>query len=127
MIQSDHPERVVSLENLKAMCDRLSRIDGNIFWIDRTTRNRVYVSVTIPDDAGYSCGRTVTASFPCYPSPWDGQNNPYVVLDPVRIIGVEPDDYDPSQYFWPLFECPRLFRDANGAWHPEEALRSATA
>jgi hypothetical protein len=121
MIQSDHPERVVALENLKNMCDRLSHIDGNIFWIDRVTRNRVYVSVTFPDRY------TVTASFPCYPSPWDGSSNPYVVLDPVRITGDDPGDYDPYQYFLPLLECPRLFRDADGVWHSEEALRGAAA
>jgi hypothetical protein len=122
MIQSDHPERVVSLENLKAMCDRASDYARDVFYIDRVTRHRVYVSVTQPDGMSGS----VTAVFPAYPSPWDGARNPYVVLDIVRITGADPDD-DLYQYFLPLLECPRLFRDADGVWHSEEALRGAAA
>jgi hypothetical protein len=122
--QFDNKVRVVSLENLKAMCERVSGV-SNGYHIDKITTNRVYVS-TNTATAG-----SVTAIFPCWPSKFaiDGKDNPSVALDILRITGATDDDYDASQEFDLLLDCEPLYRsiadDGAEIWRTEYEILSA--
>jgi len=65
----------------------------------------------------------MTAVFPSYPSAFDWDNNPAVVLEYLRILH-DNLDRDGWQAFEPLCDCPQLFRAPSGQWETrDEAQR----
>lgn len=122
--QFDAKERVVSLENLNAMCERISGFCHR-FEVVKVSRSRVHIAYSNPDEYGNES--PMTAVFPCYPSTFDGHDNPAVVLDYLRIIN---DDHDGEgwQCFEELRSCPILWRDPEtGAWMSEDEIRARKA
>jgi len=112
--QFDWSKRVVSLENLRAMCDYSSGT-AHRFWIEKQTKNRVYVAYSNPDE--YGSESPMLAVFPIYPNSFD--DNPCVVLDIVNVIR---DNWDGEgwQSFDPIMDCPKLWRNPNnGEWSEE--------
>lgn len=112
LTQFDHSKRVVSLENLKAMCKYISGMCHR-YWIEKVTAHRVYVTYSNPNEY------PMTIVFPCYPSgdrPED-KENPAVVLD---ILKVQRDNWDGEgwQAFQGLLDCPPIYRSPQhgGAW-----------
>lgn len=110
--QFDHPVRIVSLENLKALCDRASG-HSHTYRVIKVSRSRVHVEYSNPDE--YGNPRPIVAVFPCYPSTFDGAENPAIVLgDCTRIIGGS-EEYDPIQSFDPIISGPVLYRSQGTA------------
>jgi hypothetical protein len=100
----DHSVRVVALANLEAMCKYVSNSAG-VFTIGKISRSRIHVEYTYHS---WSSGTLIaTVIFPCYPSPYNGDDkNPRIVLDPMRVVG---DPHDILADFWkPLLACPVL-------------------
>jgi hypothetical protein len=102
--QFDWKHRVVSLENLKAMCERVS---GTVhtYRVTKVTRSRVHVDYSNPDE--YGTPDPITAVYPCYPS----VEQVAIVLDAVRYIN-DRDDYG-YQAFDQLVDCVTLWRHAD--------------
>lgn len=120
--QFDYSKRVVSLENLSAMCDRNSGTCHR-FEVVKVTPSRVHVAYSNPDEYGNES--PMTAVLPCYPSAFDGNDNPAIVLEIVNVVG---DNWDGEgwQAFSPIFDCPELYRDpATGEWLSREEIESA--
>jgi len=110
----DKKVRVVSLENLKAMCDRASG-ECHRFEVTKVTRSRVHVTYSNPDE--YAVDHPVTAVYPIYPNVFESEN-PSVVLDVITMYGPEPD----IDCFYLIEECGPLFRhERNGkvVWESE--------
>ena len=106
--QSDTEQRVVNLTNLEAMCDRVSGFCHR-FTVTKVTKTRVYVEYSNPDEWAHD--QPVTAVFPCYPNQFDDDgSNPDVVLQILRVIGDPGDRNELWQAYFPLLECPRLWR-----------------
>lgn len=103
--QFDHRVRVVSVENLRAMCERISGM-VHCYSVTKVSRSRVHVEYSNPDEYGYA--RPITAVFPCYPSTFDGLENPSVVLEYLRVT--ERGDGESWQSFEQLRECVQLWR-----------------
>lgn len=117
--QFDSKVRVVSLANLEAMCEHISGTCHR-FWIESASRSRVTVGYSNPDE--YASDRPIFAVFPCYPSTFDGKENPAVVLDYLRILeGNDPTlDGEGWQCFEALRDCPVLWRKPqDGTWEAE--------
>ena len=78
----DSQERVVSLSNLKAMCDYHSAV-AHRYWIEKVTRSRVWVGYSNPDE--YGTDRPIFAIFPSFPNQ-NEPDNPSVVLTFLRVL-----------------------------------------
>lgn len=115
--QFDHKERVVSLENLTAMCEQVSSVCHR-YWIESVSSNRVKVGYSNPDEWGSN--HPMIAIFPAYPSAFDKNDNPCVVLD---ILDVKYDNWDGEgwQAFQSLLDCPVLWRNpVTEEWQEEK-------
>ena len=101
--QFDGNRRVVSLSNLKAMCERVSGTCHR-FAVSKVSRSRVHVEYSNPDEYGNE--DPMTAVFPCYPS----FDTVAVVLDIVRVIN---DTWHGEgwQSFDVLMDCEWLWYD----------------
>lgn len=119
--QSDTRERVVSLDNLKAMCERLSGV-CHVYSVTVVSRSRVHVEYTNPDE--YGSDYPMTAVFPCFPG--EEPDNPRVLLSILRVLR---DSWDGEgwQAFDPLVNCPTLWRDPDGRWHSHSEIRTCPA
>ena len=106
-LQSDNKVRVVMLSNLKAMCEHVS-VFCHRFEVSKVTKSRIHVDYSNPNE--YGTEHPMTAVFPCYPNHWDKGENPYVVLEFIRVIN---DDRDGEgwQCFTELLDCPKLWRN----------------
>jgi len=107
--QFDWNKRVVSLDNLAAMCEHVSGVCHR-YWIEKDSRSRVTVGYSNPDE--YGSENPMFAVFPCYPS----SDQTAVVLDYLRIIN---DTWDGEgwQAFDLLIDCPRIWRNPEtGKW-----------
>lgn len=106
--QFDRLERVVSVENLKAMCAHVSGT-CRTYKVTSVSRSRVHVTYSNPDEYGQD--HPMTAVYPCYPSNApanpDDADNPCVVLDILRVLN---DNWDGEgwQAFDLLHCCPSL-------------------
>lgn len=113
--QFDHSLRTVSLENLRAMCERISGV-CHTYSIVKVSRSRVHVEYSNPDEYGFP--EPVTAIYPCIPNPYRAEpDNPAVIIGAaLRYIG----DYDGygCQAFDSLTECPTLWRTSEGTIRP---------
>lgn len=106
--QFDHRVRVVSLENLRALCARASGV-AHTYEVTKVSRSRVHVTYSNPDE--YGSARPLTAVFPCYPSTFEGASNPAVVLECSRLIGSSRDEESIDiQSFDPILAGPVLYR-----------------
>lgn len=125
--QFDHNVRVVSLENLKAMCERVGGTCHK-FTVVKETANRVFVQYSNPDE--YGNPRPIIAVYPSWPTGiLDG--SPAVALNMINCTG-DRDGYG-YQAFFQLEDCPELFRHDNN-WltayqilipkHPEFEVKS---
>lgn len=121
--QFDDPQRVVSLENLYAMCARASGMCHR-YAVEKVTKSRIHVSYSNPNEYGHN--RPVCAVFPCYPSTFGGDEIPAVVLDIVRTYGSReyrsdmPDD-EIWQSFDPVVNAPKLWRNpVTRTWQTED-------
>lgn len=103
--QFDHKYRVVGLNNLEAMCERLSGM-AHRFQINKVTANRAYVQYSNPDE--YGTEKPIIAVLPA----WPDYDNTAVVLHPVKFTGGR-DEYD-YQAFEQLWDCEQLFRSFDG-------------
>lgn len=113
--QMDARSRIVSLENLKAMCEHVSGTSHR-FSVESVSNTRVRVTYSNPDEYGSS--HPITATFPCYLSGDAG--NPTVVLEYTKVTG----DDEAWQSFEVLRDCPSLFRDARtGKWRSHLQIR----
>jgi hypothetical protein len=116
--QFDWTKRVVSLENLQAMCDRISGI-SHTFEVSNVSRSRVHVTYSNPDE--YGRPDPVTAVFPCYPC----ADQPCIVLDALRYVNSPGEEW---QAFEQLYACPTLWRvNVQGVdeWFSHRELRDA--
>lgn len=115
--QQDSKVRMVALENLKAMCKRVSGVCHR-YSVTKVSRSRVHVEYSNPDEYGHE--HPMTAVFPCYPSGFgDDAENPRVILEYLRIMN---DNWDGEgwQAFEILRDCPVLWRNPEGnVWAPE--------
>lgn len=114
--QFDHQRRVVSLENLHAMCQRASGVVCHQFRVESVSRSRVHVSYS--NESEYGTPNPMVAVFPCYPS----HDQPAVVVDILRVIN---DTWDGEgwQAFHPLIDCPVLWRDpVTQEWATEDEI-----
>lgn len=123
LTQRDHKVRVVAMANLKAMCERQSGVCHR-YCVSKVTANRVRVQYSNPDEYGNE--HPVEAELPCFPSEWDGAENPTVVIHVLRTIGGDDETY---QSFEALWDCPELYRapeSGKDVWRSKaewEALR----
>lgn len=107
--QQDTKVRMVALENLKAMCKKISGVCHR-FWVEKVGQNRVYVCYSNPDEYGNEA--PITAVFPCYSSGWkEDEDNPRVVLEPIKYTGGR--DEEDWQAFFQLYDCPTLWRHSD--------------
>jgi hypothetical protein len=115
LTQQDTNVRVVALENLKAMCNHVSRMCHR-FTITKVTDSRVHVQYSNPNE--YGSEFPMTAVFPCY-SLGAEKENPSVVLD---ILRVNHDSWDGEgwQAFDILLDCPRMWRNPENIWTAEK-------
>lgn len=126
--QYDDKVRVVSLDNLKAMCARISG-HAHVYEVSKVTRSRVHVTYSNPTE--YGTPRPMTAVFPTYPleRSWvQGEPaNDHVVLDIMRVTN---DTWDGEgwQAFHLLLDCPKLWRSPHdGKWRTEEEAQKLAA
>lgn len=117
--QFDHRIRVVSLENLKAMCERVSGVCHR-YEVTKVSSSRVHVEYSNPDE--YGSAHPMVAVFPCYPSGnrTDDINNHAIVLEYRNVLH---DNWDGEgwQAFECLRDCPELFRGPDG-WRTREEV-----
>lgn len=114
--QFDWKRRVVSLENLNAMCDHISGM-AHRYWVESVSRSRVRVGYSDPDEWGNE--RPIYAVFPCYPT----GDQPAVVLDIMRVLNNAPY-HEGWQCFQPLLDCPTLWRDPTDMkWRTHRQIR----
>lgn len=114
--QMDTRMRVVTLQNLKAMCDHQSGVCHR-YWVERVTRLYVTVGYSNPDE--YGSEDPVYALFPCFPNTyWPGnEDNPMVVVDYIQKL-INAGQYD--DYFEYLQDCPVLWLSPDdNQWHLE--------
>lgn len=119
--QFDSKVRVVSVENLKAMCERVSGVCHR-YRVETVSRSRVKVSYSNPNE--YGTEHPMIAVFPCYPSGSreDDKENPCVVLEYLNVLG---DNWDGEgwQAFEVLRDCPVIWRDPqNDKWGTAEEI-----
>lgn len=132
--QQDTQVRMVALENLTAMCWRISDTCHR-FQIIKITSTRCHVQYSNPDE--YGNPSPVVAVFPVIPSGWaddKGQSlqypdpNPRVFLCALRYTGGRPED-ESWQAFEQLYDCPTLWRTThmNGkeTWRSHLEIRHA--
>lgn len=100
--QFDWQKRIVSAENLTAMCEHISGI-AHRYTVVKVSRSRAHVEYSNPDEWGNA--RPITAVFPVIPGT---DNNPAIVLDLIHCIG-DRDGYE-YQAFDSLLYCPPLHR-----------------
>lgn len=113
--QFDHNQRVVSLANLEAMCDRVSGTCHR-YQVVKVTTNRVHVEYSNPDE--YANDRPMLAVLPCWPADFNDKDNRAVALTILRVVG---DSWDGEgwQAFDTVFDCRPLYRhcaDASAPW-----------
>jgi len=118
--QFDNSVRIVSLENLRAMCEKVSGICHR-YEIESVSANRVKVSYSNPDEYGHSS--PMVASFPCYPCDDTDKEQRAVILEILRVTG---DNWGGEgwQAFHPLLDCPELSRGPDG-WTEYEYVVTA--
>lgn len=131
LTQSDSKTRVVSLSNLRAMCDRVSGVCHR-YDVIKVSRSRAHIQYSNPDE--YGSGRPIVAV--CAVIPGHGSEdrrvvngaevNPRIILDPITYLtGNDPEIYDPYQSFIPILDCPSLWRSGPYAadWHTHSEVR----
>lgn len=99
----DREVRVVSLDNLHAMCAHISGMSHR-YSVTNVSEHRVRVTYSNPDPRGFD--HPVSVYFPCYPGGF-GETN--VVLDCTSRTG-------PHHSFDPLTNCPELIYTTNREW-----------
>ena len=104
----DSVYRVVSLDNLAAMCEEASGFCHR-YWIEKASRSRVHVGYSNPDEYGNEA--PMYAVLPCFPSPWGDRDadNPRVLIHCMRVIG---DSWNGEG--WQAFEAVWRFTVVNG-------------
>lgn len=112
--QFDTRQRTVSLENLEAICARVSGV-CHTYAVSRVSRSRVHVTYSNPSE--YGTPNPITAVFPCYPtaggSGFDGQ--PAVILGHmIRCIN-DRDGYGYQAFDVITGHLP-LWRNGTGEW-----------
>ena len=99
--------RVVSLDNLVAMCEAASGTCHR-YWIEKVSRSRVHVGYSNPDE--YGGDAPMYAILPCFPSGWPGDaDNPRVLIRCMRVVG---DSWTGEG--WQAFEPVWRFTVVNG-------------
>ena len=108
--QQDTKIRTVALENLIAMCERVSGMCHR-YAVTKVSRSRVHVEYSNPDEYGHE--HPMTAVVPCYPSSFsDDEDNPRVVFDILRVL--HDDAFGEGwQNFDALLDYPTLWRGPN--------------
>lgn len=104
--QFDSRIRVVSVENLRAMCARVSGVCHR-FEVTGVSRSRVTVTYSNPNE--YGTDHPMSAIYPCFPGGTADTENPYTVLSMLRVLN---DNWngDGWQAFDILHDCPVLWR-----------------
>lgn len=120
--QEDSSQRVVALENLRAMCARISGW-AHTFEVTSVTRSRVHVTYSNPNE--YGSAQPITAIYPAIPYPGE-PDNPRVLLEIMRTVGHDPDG-EGWQSFMQLHDCPTLWRSPEGKWRTHGEIRKAGA
>lgn len=106
-LQSDNKVRVVTLQNLEAMCDRLSGVYHR-FWVEKAGEHRVMVGYSNPDE--YAAESPMFCVFPAYVDSSFYEHTLYVVLGTILDISYDTWNGEGWQAFTPLQDCPELFR-----------------
>lgn len=121
--QQDYTVRIVALENLRAMCARVSGMCHR-YEITKVTRASVHITYSNPNEWGSESPMTMI--FRAFPSDWRGDSeNPRVILEAGRVI-YDTDDGEGWQNFEPVLNCPILFRAGfNGDWNTREEIEAA--
>ena len=124
-LQSDNPARVVTLANLRAMCDRASGMCHR-FWVESYSANRVKVGYSNPDE--YVTDNPTYAIFPAWVDGAFGEKTLYVVLGHMIAVVNDPDGLN-DQYFCPVTDCPTLWRSNPDTddWKTREEIEAAKA
>ena len=108
--QFDHNVRVVSIDNLRAMCANQSGV-CHTFTVDEPGRHTVKVWYSNPDEYGTS--HQVAAVYPTYPA----FGTIAVVMHPVNFILYGEDEEYIAQVFNNNIECATSF-----VWSPVDEL-----
>lgn len=117
--QFDYTKRIVSLENLKAMCARISST-CHTFRVCDVTKNRVRVIYSNPDE--YGSPEPIIVLFPAYEAQFGStaEKTLCVVLDAVRYFGCTGKNEEAWQAFDQLYDCEKLWRKpGDGTWQTE--------
>lgn len=121
--QFDSKVRVVSVENLRAMCKRMSSI-AHTYEVTQVSKSRVHVTYSNPSE--YGTPNPMTAVFPCYPLDVRDKesDNHAVVLEYLRIIN-DHEGGEGWQDFEELRDCPQLWRaPQDGKWYTEAEAKA---
>ena len=99
--------RVVSLDNLVAMCEAASGTCHR-YWIAKVSRSRVHIGYSNPDE--YGGDAPMFAILPCFPSGWPGDaENPRVLIHCMLVVG---DSWNGEG--WQAFEPVWRYTVVNG-------------
>lgn len=109
--QADYKVRVVTLDNLKAMCEYVSGSYCHKYEVTKATPSRVWVSYSNEDEWAYE--HPIHAVYRK-----TSDHNPMVFLEILRCV---PDsDGKNYRHFDLLHDCPQLWRNPeNGQWKKE--------
>lgn len=119
-LQFDHKIRVVSLANLKAMCERVS---GMCHRYSVTKVSKGYVSVQYSNPDEYGAETPMVALFPVWSRYGKDESELGVILE-IHKVQFNNWSGEGWQAFQSLIDCPVLWRDTkDGAWLTTEETR----
>ena len=126
--QFDNKVRIVSLNNLRAMCERVSGSYCHSFSVTKTTAHSV--SVSYSNENEHAVARPFLMVFRAYQTKeaW-GRTDTFVILDPARTVHETPDHGGEGwQCFQILLDCPTLWRDpTDERWKTREEIEKEQA
>ena len=120
-LQSDTSVRVVTVQNLTALCSRASGMCHR-FEVVSTSDHRVVVEYSNPDEWGWT--HPIRATFPAYIDSGFGRSTFYVVLGAMLKCTHGGHDGEEWQCFHPITDGPELWRDNSDSdvWRTREEI-----
>ena len=123
-INYDDQNRVVSLPNLRAMCNRVSGCYCHQFEVSKITDTSVTVAYSNEDE--YAHEHPMYARFPAFVDTIFGERTLYIVIG--HLLSVTHDNWDGEgwQAFQPLMDCPKLFKTSSDKeeWKTREEIEN---
>lgn len=109
-MQFDSAVRVVSVENLKAMCDQVSSVSHK-YWVEPPTKAGQFVRLTYSNPDEHAHWHRMTAWLPRF---FHGKAELVVLM----VVNVVHDNWEGEgwQAFETVLSYPALYRDRQGVW-----------